>query len=72
MPDNKLKRINDLIDELEDEIDQPIWSDNQLKGLMDAQDVLGDVKESIVRTDIKYSKGRNTHVAVTEEGERPQ
>jgi len=54
---DKLERINGLIEELQSEIDQPIWSEDQREGLIDAQSVVGEVKQSIQRTDFRYSKG---------------
>lgn len=59
---DKLERINDLIEELQKEIDQPIWSEDQREGLIEAQGVLGDVKQSTQRTDFRYSKTGWNHV----------
>jgi len=65
---DKLKRINDLMEQLQNEINQPIWSEDQRQGLVDAQGVVDDVKQSAQRTDVKYSKGRNNHVKPETEG----
>ena len=59
---DKLKRINDLIEELQKEIEQPIWSEDQEQGLIDAQSTLSDIKQSTQRTDFRYSKTGFNHV----------
>jgi hypothetical protein len=59
---DKLERINNLIEQLQSEIDQPIWSEDQRKGLIDAQGTLDDVKQSTQRTDFRYSKTGFNHV----------
>lgn len=59
---DKLERINDLIEELQSEINQPIWSEDQRKGLIEAQSVIGEVKQSVQRTDFRYSKGGFNHI----------
>jgi len=60
MSPDKLKRINDLIEEIQSEIDQPIWADDQKDGLRDAQGSLLDVQKSVQRTDYKF--GTFNHV----------
>lgn len=59
---DKLERINDLMEHLQSEINQPIWSDDQRQGLIDAQSALDDVKQSTQRTDFRYSKTGFNHV----------
>ena len=58
---DKLERVNDLIEDLQSEINQPIWSEDQREGLIEAQLAVGEVKESVQRTDFRYSKGGFNH-----------
>lgn len=58
---DKLEKVNDLIEELQSEINQPIWSEDQREGLIEAQLAVGEVKQSVQRTDFRYSKGGFNH-----------
>lgn len=58
---DKLERVNDLVEELQSEINQPIWSEDQREGLIQAQSAVSEVKESVQRTDFRYSKGGFNH-----------
>ena len=44
---DKLEKVNDLIEELQSEINQPIWSEDQREGLIEAQSAVGEVKNSL-------------------------
>ena len=58
---DKLEKVNDLIEELQSEINQPIWSEDQREGLIQAQSAVGQVKKSVRCTDLRYSKGGFNH-----------
>ncbi len=58
---DKLERVNDLIEELQSEINQPIWSKDQREGLIQAQSAAVEVKQSVQRTDFRYSKSGFNH-----------
>lgn len=48
---DKLARINDLIEEVQNEIDQPIYTEREKMALADAQSEIDKVKQNIQRTE---------------------
>jgi hypothetical protein len=48
---DKLARINDLIEEVQSEINQPIYTEREKMALVDAQSEIAKVKENVQRTD---------------------
>lgn len=63
---DKTERLNDLIEEIQSEINQPIWSEDQKEGLIEAQGALDEVKKSAQRNDYKYSSTGLNHVSPEE------
>lgn len=55
MARDKLERLNDLLDDLNSEARNPVWSEDQKNGIVQAQRILSDVKESAQRTDFEYT-----------------
>lgn len=48
---DKLARINELIEEVQNEINQPTYTEREKMALVDAQSEIDKVKENVQRTD---------------------
>jgi hypothetical protein len=50
---DKLARINDLIEEVQSEINQPIYTEREKMALADAQLEISKIKKNVQRTDYR-------------------